>query len=473
MGSEEHPKATSARAIAARIWRSCRFWRFCCLAAMALGLESASAARAQNQESLPAAGSVPQVEAIGITLQAPVRFPADATGSARRFRVGEREIPDDEVVFIRFPGRPQPPAEAILFLRGAGEIFATIVGGDEGSVVVEAVAGRTEGSTGPQLTLSHETLHCIGFPRRVGRGENPVAEMRRWLQRPRSTGEPSGKAAVAEKDRLLLTEGAELTGLLQKIDAAAVHFQADAAGEVKLPIEKVRAVALSDISGQGAAGASPAPHGAPLASPPSGPEVLVQFQDGGSLLGVLVSLDAAQMKLKTAAAGTLVSPTEQIQTISVRSGRCRFLSDMEPLRVVNRGDLFKPQEMRRDLAVTGDPITLRGREFKKGLGMLSHCRADYDLKGEYSRFQALIGMDDRARPETQEARNASGGVAVFRVIVDDKVALEKQLAWSDPPLPVDVAVEGARTLSLELDYGPGFLVLDRGDWADARVIRKK
>ncbi len=453
-------------------------------ATLTCGLLAGLPLRSQQTHTLlqpSESGGLPQVEAIGGTVQGPVVFPAGGNGPARRFKVGDREIPDDEVVFIRFPDRFQAPAEALAFLRGGGEIFATIEGGDEGSIILRAVAARAEGSPadGPsavRLTLSHEALQCLGFPQRVSRSGNAVAELRRWLKRPQKPGaggDAPADSAANEKDRLLLTEGAELSGLLQKIDAAAVHFQTDAAGEVKLPIEKVRAVALSEvsgpISGQRAAGAPPAPQG----GPPSGPEVLVQFQDGGSLLGVLLTLDATQVKLKTAAAGTIVSPIEQVQTIGVRSGRCRFLSDIEPLRVVNRGDLFKSQEMRRDLSVTGDPITLRGREFKKGLGMLSHCRADYDLKGEYSRFQALIGMDDRARPETQEARDASGGIAVFRVIIDDKVAMEKQLGWSDPPLPVDVAIDGARTLSLELDYGPGFLVLDRGDWADARIIRKK
>ena len=105
--------------------------------------------------------------------------------------------------------------------------------------------------------------------------------------------------------------------------------------------------------------------------------------------------------------------------------------------------------------------------------MHSYCRADYALDGKYLKFQTVIGMDDLARPPGSQAENVGGGIAIFRVYVDDRKVLDRELSWSDSALPIDIPIEGAHVLSLELDYGKGFLVLDRGNWGDARIIQEK
>ena len=168
----------------------------------------------------------------------------------------------------------------------------------------------------------------------------------------------------------------------------------------------------------------------------------------------------------------MTSLIERVRSVSFRGGRCQYLSDLEPEKVSYRDDLFSRWELSRDLSATGDPIRIRGKPFLKGLGMHSYCRADFALGAGYSRFQAVLGMDDRAKPETAKALEIGAGSGVFRVYLDGKVAFEKEVSFRDPPCPVDLPVEGARQLGLELDYGKGYLILGRGDWADARIIRK-
>jgi hypothetical protein len=253
-------------------------------------------------------------------------------------------------------------------------------------------------------------------------------------------------------------EGAELSGVLVKIDAEQIHFQSKTAGDVKIPLLNVRALSVAAVAAQ--------------PPPPAGITAVAQFQDGSSLSGRLLSLGEDGLRLAAPGLGEVSATLDRVLVLSFRGGRCQYLSDLDPSRVTHRQDLFAPWEIRRDQSATRGTIRIRGRDFQKGLGMHSHSRADYDLAGRYSRFQVVMGMDDSARPESSEARRIGAGAAIFRIYVDDKVVIEKQLSWSDPPFPVDLPLDGARLLSLELDYGPGFLVLGRGDWADARIIRK-
>jgi hypothetical protein len=385
-------------------------------------------------------------------------------------------LPLEEVVSVRFLEAKKPPADALVFLWGGGEIFASLAGGNESEIRLGSYALRGKGGA-EGLVVPLENLRGIAFPRRFKSEGSSLSEIRRWLAGPapsqperKGTGAAGGKDTGGKdqgkdgkgggdtEDRLLLVEGAEISGVLVKIDAEQVHFQSKSAGDVKIPLANVRALSVAAVA------AAP-----PL---PGGITAVAQFQDGSTVSGRLLALGEDGLRLSAPGLGEVSATLDRLMVLSFRGGRCQYLSDLEPSKVTHRQDLFAPWEIRRDQSATGGPLRIRGTDFQKGLGMHSHCRADYQLDGRYSRFQSVIGMDDGARPESTEARRIGAGSAIFRVYVDDRVVLEKGLSWSDAPLSVDLPLDGARILSLELDYGPGFLVLGRGDWADARIIRK-
>jgi NPCBM/NEW2 domain len=484
--------------------------------------EDRAAGAAEGPIPLPGA---PVVETIAGTLQGPIRAAAQE-GSAEdraQLQVGEKSVPLDEVLAIRFPSKKTSSAEVLLVLEGGDALFAAIQGGDESELQLRPYAVRPPGEDGI-FKVPLEDVRGLGFPRRFREGAAGLGDFRRWLAGPaarrREPLEPGGAPAGAKdkdrkdgsqdsapggEDRLLLVEGAELTGVLHKIDAETVQFQSGTAGDVRLPLAKVRALAVAALSsepkgGDGAKGGDEKGEGGrePEKSEKPNPDkpekrrslagliAVVEYQDGSVLSGRLLSLSTepapgaerppgktgGALRLEHPVLGEVTALVDRVRAVSFRGGRCQYLSDLEPEKVSYRDDLFSRWELARDLAATGDPLRIRGKPFLKGLGMHSYCRADFPLGSRYSRFQAVLGMDDRAKPETQKALEIGAGSGIFRVYLDGKVVFEKELSFRDPPCPVDLPIEGARQLGLELDYGKGYLVLGRGDWADARIIRK-
>jgi hypothetical protein len=205
--------------------------------------------------------------------------------------------------------------------------------------------------------------------------------------------------------------------------------------------------------------------------------VRLALRDGSVLLAAAAALDKGKLTVKHPALGELVLALADLFEIGFLSSRARYLSDLTPARKrESLGAAFvlkKP--FRRDASVLGGPLRLGTRIYQKGLGVHSYSLLEYDLGGEYSRFQAVIGLDAAARPADAETAAADVGSVVFRVHLDGKCLLEKPMTWRDEPAAIELPVAGGRLLGLEVDYGgaPGGMncALDRADWADARVIR--
>src|SRR5206468_708232 len=83
---------------------------------------------------------------------------------------------------------------------------------------------------------------------------------------------------------------------------------------------------------------------------------------------------------------------------------------------------------------------------RKGLGVHSYSLLEYALEGEYSRFQATIGLDESACPTEVDATDSGAGCVVFRARLDDQLLLEKALTWKDAPVPIDLSVKGGKAL---------------------------
>ncbi len=437
----------------------------CLVSALALAATASVACGAESPARAapePAPGA-PIVTAIGGTSQGPVAYPG---ASPSEMLVAARPMPLADILFIDFAAPPAAPDPALIVLRGGDEVFAKIAGGDENELRIRAGSigsAAAPGGAPSEIAIPLDAIQAVGFP---GSYQDPVEGLRgirRWLAAPRPAAREGRQDA---EDRVFLAEGADLSGILKKIDAAAIDFQSSTAGDVKLPLAKVRAVLMSADA--------PAPKADAKRAPAAAIQAVVQSSDGTTLTGALASLSMGgpgtpgAAVLSTEILGKVSVPIARVRRISIRGGRCRFLSDMEAPKFTPRGDFFTTPALRRDAFSSFDapgPISIGGRVYKKGIGMHSRSRADWTLGGEYSRFQAEIGIDD-------SVRLLGAGTAVFRVHVDGRVAFEKEISSADRPLAIDLPVDGAATLGLELDSGRSYLVLGRGDWADARVIKK-
>jgi alpha-galactosidase len=106
------------------------------------------------------------------------------------------------------------------------------------------------------------------------------------------------------------------------------------------------------------------------------------------------------------------------------------------------------------------PLTLGGVVYPHGIGTLSINELIVDLKGQATRFVAMVGIDDAAR-------EGQGSVTV-EVWVDNKKAfISNVIRAGDPPQLVDINLEGARFLELLIDDGNDVSTGDYADWAGA------
>ncbi|MFO0891055.1 MAG: NPCBM/NEW2 domain-containing protein [Isosphaeraceae bacterium] len=118
---------------------------------------------------------------------------------------------------------------------------------------------------------------------------------------------------------------------------------------------------------------------------------------------------------------------------------------------------------RADATVDGHHLQLQGQSYERGLGAQSRTILAYKLNPGDLRFQALVGVDDRAGPL---------GSVVFRVLTDGKERFATPaMTAKDAPRPIDVDLDQAKLLILITEFGDRGDVRDVADWVEARLIR--
>ena len=113
-------------------------------------------------------------------------------------------------------------------------------------------------------------------------------------------------------------------------------------------------------------------------------------------------------------------------------------------------------------AADGGPLSIRGTEYAKGLGMHAVGEVVVELDGTHRRFAATVGVDDEV--------GGRGGV-VFEVLADGAaVATTEVLRGTDAARHLEVDVTGVRRLTLRVTDGGDGVDFDHADWADARLL---
>ena len=124
----------------------------------------------------------------------------------------------------------------------------------------------------------------------------------------------------------------------------------------------------------------------------------------------------------------------------------------------------------KDVSVEGNPLSVGGRKYLRGLGVHANSEIIYELDGSYSYFTTVVGIDDEADIEGDYPS------VEFIVYVDGNKSYESGVMRVDSePQKVNVSLEGAMNLRLVVtDAGVGFQDNlahgDHADWADAKLI---
>ena len=112
-------------------------------------------------------------------------------------------------------------------------------------------------------------------------------------------------------------------------------------------------------------------------------------------------------------------------------------------------------------SVMGNPLSIGGRRYERGLGTHAQSSLIVDLQGQALRFRASVGVDDemQGHPGSVEFQVVGDGLQLWR---------SGTMRVGDPAKPLDVDLQGLHLLSLIVtDAGDG-IDSDHADWADAQ-----
>jgi NPCBM/NEW2 domain len=118
-------------------------------------------------------------------------------------------------------------------------------------------------------------------------------------------------------------------------------------------------------------------------------------------------------------------------------GKLAFLSDLVPAKVVENSAVGLIVAHRKDVNLDGEPIVL-DRPYARGLSLHAHTELEYDLKGKYKKFAAILGVDSRIGSDSQPK---------VTIEVDGRAAFT-EIITAKNVVPVNIDVTGANSIRI-------------------------
>jgi hypothetical protein len=336
---------------------------------------------------------------------------------------------------------PALPRSAQLVLSGGDRVPLQSAAGVQlqaGQLVCQPAAPLTGLQ---QATLSVPLSHVAVLWLHAPTGVTDVGPVLRRLQ-----------TEQRDQDVVLLRNGDQIQGTVTALNSQTVCEIEGPQQKIKLPAERLAAVAFNTTL---------------LARPRlREPHVHAVLSGGGRLTLLAAEIDAEKGHLvgKTIFRQSVQVPLCDVLALNMRQGRAVYLSDLTPAQYVHTPFLGVSWPWVRDGSVTGGELALTDGIHDKGIGLHSASQISYTLDGKYRWFEAIVDLDQHT---------GRAGDARIAVLVDEqpqKLDRNGQLSAGKAPLKLRVPVQGAKRLTLVVDYGARGDVQDHVNWADARLI---
>jgi hypothetical protein len=340
-----------------------------------------------------------------------------AAGVTGAIEAGEaRQVPIGELVSL---SRGQPGA-----LPNGLFVLHTAAG--------ERLVGSPVGSTAEAITWANESL---------GDRIVPLAQVARV---DRSLAAPAPEDPLTE-DVATLANGDVVRGVVSSVDSKTLTMTAGDNG-VPIALANLAIVRFAATTPGAAAGASP---------------FAITLADGSVAFASAITVAADGWAVRWGDSRVTL-PADKVVRVDHLAGPVRWLSTLSPQ--VNYtpylGEAYPPK---MDATVAGDPIAFAGRTYDRGIGMHARTSMTFALDGAYATFRTRYATDP----------SLSLTDAVVRVRVDDRVIHEQRVRSGMLSAVVEADLAGAKTLTLQVDFGQGLHTHDRVNWIEPVLLKAR
>jgi hypothetical protein len=138
-----------------------------------------------------------------------------------------------------------------------------------------------------------------------------------------------------------------------------------------------------------------------------------------------------------------------------------YLSDLKP----ERATVGWGGQPRMDHSIQGGPLSITGSQYARGVGVHAVSELVYDLRPDFRRFVAVVGVDDEMKDYPQAS-------VAFEVWLDGRPARRSivmrpgDFYYFDVPIPA-----GSKRIRLVVTDGGDGIFADHADWAAAGFLR--
>ncbi len=372
----------------------------------------------------------PQVEVATLSGQQKVGELVAVNGKEWKLRTssGEESIAANEILTATWPGAPTKVEIAPLELK--------LVDGSRLGVTQATLEGdwiTVESASLGKQKLARTTIANL----RLGTPTGPIEQSWSDLTQREKTQD---MLVIRKNDVLDFVEG-----VVGKITPSDVQILLD--GEpVTVKREKVFGVVVFQ---RGAANQKP------IGS--------LDLVNGDKLFARSVALSNGEFQVTLPTGGEAKVPLAQVRRVDFSLGKLTWLGDLKPRDMKHDFILMDGlPEYGVDRSLLGERLRVGDKFFDRGVWIHSKTRLKYRLEGDYSRFQAWMGIQS----------SHTGNVHVEFLADGQKLMEADVLAGAKAPQRVDLDLKGKFVLEVVVDYGDdGDDIGDHLTLGDARLTK--
>jgi hypothetical protein len=196
-------------------------------------------------------------------------------------------------------------------------------------------------------------------------------------------------AQKSKRDRIVILRDMELNpleGTLGDIDAkgTSIQFRRDGAEPISIVFDRLHGLIFyrTGVSSEN-------------------PICKVHDIDGNTVIAVKLAFSPAeQLVVDTSFGSKVILKQETLAKLDFNIGKLTYLSDLEPVKVIERSGIGLVTHYRKDANLDGEPILL-DKQYAKGISLHAHTELSYNLAGNYKEFKARLGTDVRTGNESR------------------------------------------------------------------------